>query len=133
MKIGTELTRAAVSRLAASILIVCALALHVLACPARATAPLAHTPRYGDAGAFGYGVAVALEQQNLPPEDLPSPAPSPAASSGSPSPGAADDTSPAAEDAPAPAAPLQPSAQGSSGYEGARGWTRVPAEAGRAR
>lgn len=130
MTIGTELTRAAVSRLAASILMACALALPVFARPAHATAPLAQAPRYGDAAAFVPGVDVALEQHNLPPEDLPSPAPSPAASSGSPSPGAADDTNPAAEDASAPAAPLQPSAQGSPGDEGTGGWTREPAEAG---
>jgi hypothetical protein len=134
MTIETELTPAAVSRFAASILIACALALPGFAGPAHAhaTATLAHAPRYGDAAAFSFGVTVALEQHNLPPEDLPTPAPSPAASSGSSSPGAADDTSPAAEGAPAPAAPLQPSEQRSPRDEGASGWTRVPAEAGRA-
>ena len=132
MTIRTDLRRAALPRFAASILITCALALPDFARPAPATARLAHAPRYGDAGAFGSGVAIALEQHNLPPEDLPSPAPSPAASSGSSSPDAADDASPTAEASPAAAAPLQPSAQGSPGDQGAGGWTRVPAEASRA-
>src|SRR5260370_1104682 len=77
MTIETELTPAAVSRFAASILIACALALPGFARPAHATASLAHAPRYGDAAAFSFGVTVALEQHNLPPEDLPTPAPSP--------------------------------------------------------
>ncbi len=155
MRIDPELARLAVSRRAAPIALTCLLALAGFACPVEAagtaaspghavvaTASLTSAPRYGGAGTFGSGATVALEEQSLPPEDLPSPTASPAASpapsfaqpSGSQSPsGAQGDGSGNGAQAPAPPATTSaPAAQASpaSDDEGAREWTRMPATAG---
>jgi TPR repeat/Tetratricopeptide repeat len=157
MRVEADFARRVVSRPAATIALACALALAGFACPADAAAtaasaghaptdaPSAHAPRGSGA------VAVALEEQSLPPEDLSSPVASPAASpaalpappAGSQSPGGAGNAAQGGVQAPvAPGATLAPAAQaspqGSSDDEGAggggsgegSGWTRVPAEAG---
>ncbi len=135
MRIETELAaRPAVSRRAAPIALACVLALAGLARPAYAAAAvaaattataapsLAPAPRDGGAGAFGSGATVALEEQNLPSEDLASPAASPAAASpappsGSPSPGAAGDNG-------------GPGAQAPAGQPAAQAPTQQPARQG---
>ena len=168
MRVEADFARRVVSRPAATIALACALVLAGFACPADAAAtaasaghaptdaPNAHAPRGDGAGAEGSGaVAVALEEQSLPPEDLSSPVASPAASpaalpappAGSQSPGGAGTAAQGGVQAPvAPGATLAPAAQaspqGSPDDEGAggggsgegsgegSGWTRVPAEAG---
>ena len=94
MRVETGLARPAVSKRAAPIALVCALALTGFACPADTAvtgasaghapsasivaaaeaaatdAPIARAPRDGaGAGAGGSAAAVAFEEQSLPPED----------------------------------------------------------------
>lgn len=127
------------------ITLACVLALAGLACPAYAAVAVAaataatalpqraHAPRDEGARAFGSGALIALEEQSLPPEDLPSPAASPAASlaapSGSPSPSAASDNSGPGAQAPAGQPAAQAPAQPPATDEGAGG-TQPPATDG---
>src|SRR6516165_1036808 len=126
MVVEAEFARLTVARRVASITLECALALSGLAYSANAAA----SAEYAVAASAAPSL-IALEEQNLPPEDLSSPAASAAASpAASPAPqGGAQ--APAASGATlAPNAQASPEADVGGASGGGSEWTRVPNEAG---